>query len=209
MSNDMSILEYARGHGLAFDHLNNDPTATFDQLQATSLEEPDFAETLSKEFSDYDESLLFERLSITKESAIFLATSITNVYSPEAPDPYQMYRCMKAMRLEPPLLPKDHGHSHPVQANDIRNELTSALTQNEGLRLGCDNDPEWSPEELKLSSEWTAAIESERIDSTREVLLAIQNNLKDEYSSQTEADIIQTELNYSKVRSLAERNKIH
>lgn len=205
----MSILEYARNHGLAFDHLSNDPTATFGHLQATVLEDPGISETRSKESPDSYESFLIERLSITKESAIFLATSISKVYPPEAPDPYQTYRQMKAVRLETPLLPKDLGHDRTVQVNDVENELTNTLAQHDESRLGHDNDPDWSPEELDLSSKWTAAIESERIDSTRGVLVAIQNFLKDEYISQTEADIIQPELNYNKVRSISRKNCMH
>lgn len=205
----MSTLEYARSHGLAVDHLNSDPTATFGHLQATILEDPGLSETLPKELPDSDESFLLERLSITKESAFFLATSISKVYPPKAPDPYQTYRRMKAVRLETPLLPKDLGHNRTAQTNDVENGLTRALAQDGGLQLAHDNGPEWSSEDLNLSSEWTAGIESERIDSTREVLLAIQNSLKDEYGSQMEAGIIQTELNYSKVRSLRRKKFIH
>ena len=200
----MSVLEYARAHGLAFDHLSNDPTATFGHLQSILLEDLGLCETLPKDLRSFDESFLSERLLTTKESAIFLATSISEVFPPEGPDPYQTYRRMKAVRLETPHLPKDLAHGHTVHASDVEDEIPKILAQHDISRFGRDDDSEWSQEELNLSPEWTAAIESEKIDSTREVLLSIQSFLKDEYSSQIEADIIKTEeaeLNYNKVRS--------
>jgi hypothetical protein len=168
-----SLLEYARYHGLAADHLaldlNLNLSAIFDTVQADA---PDFCSFIAPPVSLPREG----KLRLKKSELQLLAASLQPPPPPSwdeiLPDPHRI----RNLKLEIPLLQADNE----ADLQNFSGGLSLDLKD-----LGVFPDCTDSPSKLfDLASNWDAKLSQEKLQATKEDLMYLQHALQDPYTEE-------------------------
>lgn len=203
--NEPTILEYARFYGLCkdyrlYDLLIDRPKAPSDQDLQSDLDDPvDSAQAyLTSDFTTK------ERISISKDSAIFLKSICT------IPDliTEEMFRSgsrrlMVRLKQEVPILRSDNEY-------DLRNFGNITVPDLRTLRIPLDiagdrrcEGLEWPTKLLALPVEYDKQSKTEKMETSREALLFLQNALKDSFTIEDYEAIKANALGYKRVGGLS------
>ncbi len=189
-----SLIEYARFHGLADNHHNQEvgrylPSSLLPPIEDASLSDfkvPCFELPLETKFS------------LDSKAASVLASCMTTQRARTSSDMLSDHHRVKNLKLEQPLLRTDHD-------NDM-NKIGFRKLPKSTLNLQCIESAKHKDEELASSpvltgfaAEWDKKIGEEKLQTTREVLKALQDTLRPVYTPEMHEAIIAEDLTSTKV----------
>jgi hypothetical protein len=191
-----SLIEYARFHGLADNHLNqdilrrlpSDLTPCSDDAGLPEFQVPCVG-TLPSE----------PKFQLDSKAASLLASSIKPPPAPSWSNILSDHHQVKNLKLEQPALKTDHG-------SDMGKICFRKLPKAEALclvpfEIGEEESEclAWPPWLVDLAVQWDRRAAKEKLQTTREVLKALQDNLRPVYTTDTHEAIVTEELAFTKV----------
>jgi hypothetical protein len=191
-----SLIAYARFHGLAIDHLHPDIHRLLPPDLITCIDDgtlPDFSVPLI-------ERLLAEpKFRLDGKAASLLASSIKPPPEPQFLNTLPDHHRIKKLKLEQPAL-KTH---HLTDMKRIRRGKPPKIPAADLTLIDLDEQRDeglaFPPEMLKLSAGWDKKATQEKLQTTREVLKALQDILRPVYSANVHEAIFKEELVFKKV----------
>lgn len=200
MSDDVhiepSLTEYARFHGLADNHLGEDLRRLFPSglLSCSDTRLPEFE--LPK-----DERLPPEpKFRLSRKAACLLASSVKPPSAPSWSYTLPDHRRVQKLKVEQPILKSDHDSDmrkvrcrkpFKLEAINLVPMEMDEVEDEEGLAC--------SPRIRELAAQWDKKIAAEKLQTTREVLKALQDALRPVYTPHMHEAIIGEELAFTKV----------
>ena len=181
-----SLIEYARFHGLADNHLNQDigrylPSNLLPPVEDASL--PDFKVPCIEELPPET------KFRLDSKAASLLASCIKPQRTLSSSDTLFDHHRVKNLKIEEPVLRTDHDNDmrkirfrKPPKAS--LNLRSIELAEHEDGQLAC------SPTLIGLAAEWDKKITEEKLQTTREVLKALQDTLRPVYTPEMHDAII-------------------
>ncbi|ERF74351.1 hypothetical protein EPUS_02038 [Endocarpon pusillum Z07020] len=172
-----SLIEYARFHGLADNHLHQDigrylPSNLLLPIANASLPEfklPCFELPTETKFG------------LDSKAASLLASCMTTQQALPSHDTLSDHHRVKNLKIEQPVLRTDHD-------NDM-NKMRFWKLPKASLNLQCIDSAEHEDEELDntltltgLAAEWDKKLAEEKLQTTREILKALQDTLRPVYT---------------------------
>jgi hypothetical protein len=199
LDEELSPLEYARRHGLCksydserspFDDLNAPPDDTFYQ----DPWDPSHA-SITNEL----DRLTKERLAVTKDTALLLKAVHELREAPSDPVPLNGRRRILGLKQELPVLRTDHELDMLTFGSatipDIRNlEFPSEVVDDEK-----DEGLEWPAKYFTYPGRCSDQIKAEKLAVSRDVLLHLQDTIRDAYTTEDSEKIIAENLQYTPV----------
>jgi hypothetical protein len=191
-----SLTEYARFHGLADDHLNQDI------LRRLPSDSPPFSDDAG--FPEFEVPCVGRlpsepKFQLDRKAASLLASSIKPPQAPSWSNTLSGHHQLKKLKLEQPALRTDHD-------NDMRKIRFRKLPKVEAICLVPFNIGEegseclaWSPWLADLAVQWDRRVAEEKLQTTREVLKALQDTLRPIYTPDMHEAIVTEELAFTKV----------
>jgi hypothetical protein len=187
-----SLLEYARFHSLAENHLNQDILSclTSDLLpirkdaRLPELELPIGSFPLESKFR------------LDSKAVTLLASCIKPPAVLPWSDTLSDHRRVKKLKLEQPALKTDHEYD--MRKIRSRKPLRAAVTL-VPYELKEDESRACSPQLTRLATEWDNKLVGEKLQTTREVLKGLQNTLRPVYTTEMHEAILAEGLTFSKV----------
>ncbi|KAI9821882.1 MAG: hypothetical protein M1827_002464 [Pycnora praestabilis] len=197
-----TLLEYARFHGLARDHL------AFFPLQSNYITCPPEDGLRSppelKGLPDVDctlEDLVNEKLSVSLEAAAllgFITAASKERFVDDSPISY--HRKMRSLKAEAPILRTDHD----TDVGDFREKIVPDLR---GIRLPCENIDEDNDEGFTWPTAYYGALRklqttvgSEKLETENDMPLYLRSMIHDPLTNEDEASAIASGLMYKKSR---------
>ena len=189
-----SLIEYARFHGLADNHLHQDigrylPSNVLPPIEGAS---PPGFKVPCFEFPPET------KFRLDSKAASFLASCMTTQRALPSSDTLSDHHRAKNLKCEQPLLRTDHDSD----MNKIRFRKLPKAT----LNLQCIESAEHEDEEFAdsltltgLAAEWHKKVAEEKLQTTREVLKALQDALRPVYTPEVHDAIIAEGLTSTKV----------
>ena len=159
-----SILEYARFHKLAFDHLAVSPLKDFkapeDFLQALH-DPPDLFS-----FENQATQTLHERLCLDAETTGYLASILTPPLPPLSPTSHIEARRKrrKDLYLELPLLMTDHEYDMQIFKQPLEPDLTNEFLPMEDINEEADEGFTWPQRFLDWPQKMWKRLETEKLE---------------------------------------------
>lgn len=193
-----SILDYARFHGLAIDHLATDPRHQLPPCSenlSSSLEDPQDAPRLEA----YANVPTDEKPQLSKEAAIFLASSIKPTECPDWGDLLPDLDRIRNTKLDLPLLKTDNELDMLEFGKRIEPDLANINLPVENIDEENDEGFTWPARYQDLPALCDAQVKAEKMDTAREVLLFIQAARRHDYSEDMYKSLLEEELHYTKV----------
>lgn len=187
-----SVVEYARFHGLAVEHLKQDIHRYFHSHTLKPVEDG----ILPKLKLPHAGTIPSEpKFKLDSKSAYLLASSLKPLPAPEWSNMLSDYRQIKTLKLELPVLTTDHE----ADMNRIRSRKPRKLEPLNLMPIEIDEDLAWPLEMKNLTAIWDKKLADEKLQTTREVLKTLQDTLRPVHTSQMHEAIIAEDLAYSKV----------
>jgi hypothetical protein len=191
-----SLIEYARFHGLADNHLDQDVYGCFPSESLLCAEDerlPDLA-------LPWDGKLPAEpKFQLNSKAASLLASSLRPQPPPDWSHTLSDHHRVRDMKMEQPALRTDHE-------NDMKKMRRPRLSKIRALDLvpievseGENEDFAWSSNPTKVTTQWDKKLREEKLQTTREVLKALQDTLRPVYTSEMHETIIREDLAYKRV----------
>lgn len=193
-----SLIEYARFHGLAENHLNQD---IHECLPKDILPHGDDAELPEFRVPHVGRLPPEPKLRLNSKTASLLASSLR---PPPAPAldwstsfPHQAQ--LKSLKLEQPVLRTDHGSDmKKIHCRKARSPIPIDL-----IPLEVDEESGGSLSSLleiaSLAKQWDKKLKREKLQTTRHVLKSLQEILRPVYTPQVYETILAEELTLRKV----------
>lgn len=199
-----SLLEYARFHGLAVDHAAVDLFKPLSQscfhFLTTVEDSPNLPSlTLQKPVD------VTEKIQASKETAQLLSSVLREPSKPSLDALLPNVHRVRDLKQELPLLKTDHNYH--VSSFKKRATVPSLFKyQIPHVEIDEENDGglTWPVAYHRCNEQLVRKLDSEKLDSTREVLLFIQNSLRDYSTKSSRNAILDDALKYQKV-SVASR----
>ena len=175
-----SVLEYARHHGLAFDHraedLENEISMLGDEGGRGAFDTADLLKFIP---SEGDELLTEAKFQLNDRERALLAASIRPPAAPAwdslLPNPHRI----RDLKLEVPILSTDHeadmktfSQKQSLDLEDLGISLATIDGDKDGLLC--------LPSEITdLAEQWDSEVAGEKLQATKDVLLWLQKTLRD------------------------------
>ena len=192
-----SLLDYARFHGLAIDHLHQDILSYFSSCTFTCDEDEIFPEFRLPDLGGLPPEPKFR---LNGKAASLLASSIRPPPAPHWSDALSDHHKVKNLKLDLPVLRTDHD----TDMEKIRHHKPTKIGAMGLVPIEVDDDRDeglaWSQETIGLTALWDEKASKERLQTTREVLKALQDTLRPVYTAQMQEVIITEGLAFAKVR---------
>lgn len=200
-----TALEYARRHGLAYDHLLESTCHLYSTLTLLG-EVGDLMKDGDLPQFEFPEYTTDERLLMSKEAALLIAWASNNTVEIEAVYPGILsttdQRSVKDKKLELPLLKSDHEidcrrfakrDGFDIKLEDVRLPFEMFdVENNDGIRI---------PDSLWIrSSELIIEIEKEKLGVTKEAIIYLQSALKVDWDENMEKEVWASVQKYKRVR---------
>ncbi len=201
-----ALIDYARFHGLADNHLSHDthtwlPSGLIPCNEDARL--PDFKvpqiERLPPE----------AKFRLDSKAALLLASCLKPPPAPDWSNNLSDHHRVKRLKFEQPALKTDH-------ANDMRKIRYRTRPKTEALNLvSIEVDAEggeglaWPPEMMEVATILDKKVAEEKFQTTREVLKALQDSLRPAYTAQMHEAIVAEDLAFTKVWPANNRNAIY
>jgi hypothetical protein len=187
-----SLLEYARFHALADNHLNQDiirclPSDIFPCRQDARLPE------LELPIGNLPSETKFR---LDSKAASLLASCIKPPAALPWSDTLSDHRRVKKLKFEQPGLKTDHDDD--MRKIRSRKSPRAAVTL-VPYELDEAEDQACSPQLTGLATEWDNKIAGEKLQTTREVLKVLQNTLRPVYTTEMHEAILAEGLTFSQV----------
>jgi hypothetical protein len=191
-----SLIEYARFHGLADNHLNQDILRC---LPSDLLPCSDDAGLPEFEVPCVGRLPSEPKFQLDSKAASLLALSIKAPPAPSWSNNLSDHHHVKKLKLEQPALKTDHG-------NDMRKIHFRKPPKVEALCLVPFDIGEkgseylaWPPWLADLAVQWDRRVAEEKLQTTGEVLKALQDTLRPIYTPDMHEAIVTEELAFTKV----------
>jgi len=187
-----SLLEYARFHTLAENHLNQD---LFKCLPSDLLPFREDARLpkLEMPIGNLPPETKFR---LDSKAVSLLATCIKLPPALPWSDTLSDHRRVKKLKIEQPALKTDHDDDMRKIRSRKPPRASVTLVPYE---LDEDEDQARSPQLTGLATEWDNKIAGEKLQTTREVLKVLQNTLRPVYTTEMHEAILAEGLTFSKV----------
>ncbi len=198
-----SLIEYARFHGLADDHLNQE----FGRYLPSNLLPPIEGASLSDFKVPCFELPLETKFILDSKAASLLASCVTSQRVRSSSDTLSDHHRAKKLRLEQPVLRTDHDND--MSRTGFR-KLPKATLNLQCVELVKHKDEELasSPTLTGLSAEWDKRIVEEKLQTTREVLKALQDTLRPVFTPEMHDAIVAEELASTKVSTSTPQKRL-
>ena len=159
-STQATLIEYARHHGLAVDHLAHSLIADL-QHESTKAQPFDFSliEAASK--------LPEEKLQVTREAAKFLSTTLQQGHGKPALSEFlTLFRPMRnrKLKIESPLLKTDHAEDVRKFGRRHSPSLATMIPASSTAHVDSDEATSWRTTYQTLHREWKRAVDQEKLD---------------------------------------------
>lgn len=194
-----SLLDYARFHGLAADHLQQN-ILTF--ISSDALRSDEDAILSDFRLPDVAEIPAEPKFQLNSKAISLLASSIRPPPPPKLTNDPSDHHKVKNLKMELPLLRTDHDtdmkkllHRMPVKL-PAWNLVPIEVDEESGEGLA------WPQEIVGLAAVWDRRAAKEKLQTTREVLKALQDTLRSVYTAQTQEEIIAKGSIFTRVRCL-------
>ncbi|KAJ9602738.1 hypothetical protein H2200_012932 [Cladophialophora chaetospira] len=202
-----SVLEYARSHGLAFDHTTENPFDRFSHLPLISSE--DDVDLPDPDFSPFVDELSEPKLQLNRRAGTLLAESTRRPHHVISwddllPTPHRI----RKLKIEEPLLAGDHETDvcRFRRHASSRWEAKHLLEEHNLIRSEEDFDDEWNNiQSGKAVEQLERELENERCHTTKEALVCLSDVLKNPLTDESKAQILDSFLppmQKSRARSL-------
>jgi len=197
-----SLLDYARFHGLAENHLLQD------LLVGLQLCEPYMIQDSVANLHGFTPpgpvgALNEAKFQLTMHEHNVLARSVTRPGKPEWKYLLADHHRIRDLKLEVPILSSSLDHERDMKKLGCGKELDlEQLLDEVGLvdvDEAKDDSISWQTETLALAKIWHREIATERISTTREAIQGLQGMIKDTYTKEMEGEIVKDSLSYHKV----------
>lgn len=197
-----SLIDYARFHGLADNHLNQD---TYTCLPSDLLPSSEDTSLPELEMPFVGKLPPGPKFRLDSKAASLLASSIKPPPALPWSDTLSDHRQVRKLKIERPVLKTHHENDMrkircrklPKAAVDL---APIELDETEGL--GCP------PRLTGLATEWDKKVAEEKLQTTREVLKALQDTLRPVYTSEMHEAIIAEGLALTKVWQFVTRKQL-
>ncbi|TKA61813.1 hypothetical protein B0A49_12276 [Cryomyces minteri] len=197
---ELTVLEYARYYGLCIDYLTDDPLDVHRVPQPPTdilspLGEPQ--NTIQIELAS--EGLPKERLTVDKDAALFLRDVTTLAQAPAESDwlPEQTNK-FSGMKQELPILRTDNDSDLHKFAKQTVPDLHNVKFPLEQLDVETGEGVAWPRKHLELPAQYDARVKAEKLEVSKDVLLYLQETLKDSFAVEDEEATIAEELRYER-----------
>lgn len=195
-----SLLEYARFHGLADSHLNQDIYA---YIPSELLPWPSDVRLPEFDFSNVERLLREPKFQLDSRAVSLLASCLKSPSPPLCLNILSDHRRVKKLKLELPALKTDHGNDMrklrcrkpPIIA--VLNLVPSETEEEEEERE--KEGLVWFRQMQQFASSWDKKLAEEKLQTTREVLKALQDTLRPVYTSEMLEAVIADDLAFTKV----------
>ena len=197
-TSEPSLLKYARFYGLASNHLATESLESLLNQEDFHPVEVDETGLPALALPDTHDVLTETKFRLSKKECVIFASSIRPPSAPCWKDVLPHPRRIQKLKLEEPLLQTDHaldmGEFLQKESLDIDMlEIPFAgIDEVKGEALS------WPDEYLSLANEGDQEIRREKLHTTREVILRLQQTVNDTCSPDMEA-IYKEHLAYTKV----------
>lgn len=202
----MSVLEYARAHGIATDYITAfEPLAVIQDLQRKH--DTDLIQDRHLTQLNLPECSFHERLTVDKDAAMVLAAvSMIGTKTKEMEDILSSqldFQSAKKFRVELPLLKSDHEHDCNAYTKRRQIRLEEIHLPPEILDKEKDESIEWSQQALSLPASMLQKMEHETLVVSKTTLGDLVHYLNDDWNNEDEGAIRDLALPYKRVSARA------
>ena len=194
-----TIVEYARFHGLIKDHRSLDPIALLPSSKSwpASLEEPDEGIKIESLHA----SLANEKLAISKEALKLLSScaAAPSIGVWDSEDFVGPRGHAYKQKLEIPILLTEHELDVQRFGQRFEPDLAGLNLPYERIDEEQDEGFTWPDGYHATHQDLNSRGTGEKIEATRDVLLHLQNALKDSYTDEDEKALFEIELRHKRV----------
>jgi hypothetical protein len=191
-----SLLDYARFHGLAIDHLHQDILSLLPSDVLTCDEDATLPEF---RLPDLDRLPPEPKFQLNSKAASLLASSIRPPPAPHWANTLPDHHKVKKLKLEQPLLRTDHEKD----MERIRYPKPTRIGAMNLVPIEVDEDRgegfAWPQETIDLAAVWDKDASQEKLQTTREVLKTLQDALRPVYTAQMHEEIMAEGSNFTRV----------
>lgn len=209
---DIPPLDYARLHGLCIDYTSV-PLPVDELPTPTEVEaEADLKFPINDGFEECKRLLASERLTITRDAALYLKDLSSLIEAPESlldidrllaeENGPRCARSLKAMKLEHPLLSTDTELDLlEFGCTDVPNIQDSNIPE-ENVDDEKDEGLQWPSSYEQYPLQWRKRTEGEKIVVKKDVVLWLQETLKDQWKPDDSKKAVGEDLTERKVRHI-------
>ena len=190
-----SLLEYARFHGLANNHIKQDiysffpsDLLPFSEHARPELQVPHISSKVPPE----------PKFRLDSKATALLASSIRPPPAPHWSVALSDHRRLKKLKLEQPILSTDHDHD--MKKIHYRKQRKIQALDLVPVKVNEDNDEGLAcPKMTGLAAQWDKKLAEEKLQTTREAFKALQGTLRPVYTSEMHEAIVAEALAVTKV----------
>jgi hypothetical protein len=195
----LEVLDYARFHGLCRNYLTEQPS--FHDVEAPSDEtlEADLDGLMHLSLTDLDSKLIKERLTVNKEAALLLKAVHSlqqqdDVVESTIPSPTRS----SLLKQEVPLLRCDHELDLQAFGNTNIPSFSNLRIPMETIDIEKDEGLEWPSNYQAYPAICDRELKREKISISKDVLLFLQDAVRDTWTQQDSEEAIARGLRYQR-----------
>ncbi|KAF1839428.1 hypothetical protein BDW02DRAFT_539597 [Decorospora gaudefroyi] len=188
-----SVVEYARAQGICVNYTVEQLLVGDIDAIASDAFDRDLLDPSDAAITNATSELTKERLAVNRDTALFLKAVHSLQEVPEADKTTKNRReWMLSLKQELPLLKTDHELDLLNFGNPAMSDLKNLHIPSETVVEENDEGLEWPAKYLAYPAQLDAQIKAEKLAVSREVLVQLQNAIRDAYTPQ-DSEIIKAE----------------